>query len=170
MPFLRACLVSTVFAAAAWAQDQPPGSVRSGEVVMMQPLPERGASGAAGDLSGPRPSRLRFLPAADHDMFVRAFEAASRGDWVAARSLASQGQNPISKRLLEWRFALDKNSGATFAEIDAVIKDTDSKTSAGTWPLRGTLQARAEAAITPDMQAASVAAWFRARPPNSSIG
>lgn len=165
MPFLRACLLSTTFAAAALAQDQPQVAGRSGEVVMMQPIPQSGKDAAAG-LSGPRPSRLRLMP--DHDLFVRAFEAASRGDWVAARSLASQGQNPIAKRLLEWRYALDKNSGATFAEIDAAIKDTDSKT--GTWPLRGTLQARAEAAITPDMQAATVAAWFAARAPSSSIG
>src|SRR5260221_6474899 len=124
---------------------------------MMQPLAEGG-----------RPSRLRLMP--DHDLFVRAFEAASRGDWVAARSLADQGQNPIAKRLLEWRYALDKNSGANFAEIDAAIKDTDSKTSAGAWPLRATLQTRAEAAITPDMQAATVVTWFAARSPNSSIG
>ncbi|HTC82917.1 MAG TPA: hypothetical protein VK683_01125, partial [Rhizomicrobium sp.] len=169
MPFLRACLLSTVFAAAALAptlaQDQPQGAVRSGEVVMMQPS---GANGVTSEAA--RPSRLRLLPAADHDLFIRAFDAASRGDWVAARSLASQGQNPTAKRLLEWRYALDKNSGARFDEIDAAIKDTDSKTSAGTWPLRGMLQARAEAAITPDMQAATVAAWFAVRAPNSSIG
>jgi soluble lytic murein transglycosylase len=167
MPFLRACLLSTAFGAAAlapslmpgWAQDQPqsgpPG--RGGEVVMMLP------DDAAG-----RPSRLRLMP--DHDLFLRAFEAAERGDWVAARSFASQGQNPIARRLVDWRYALDKNSGANFAEIDAVLKDTDSKTAAGTWPLRGALQARAEAAITPDMPAATVAAWFAARSPNSSIG
>jgi soluble lytic murein transglycosylase len=110
------------------------------------------------------------LPAADHDLFVRAFDAASRGDWVAARSLASQGQNPLPRRLLEWRYALDRNSGATFAEIDAVIKATESTTSAGTWPLRGALQARAEAAITPDMPASTVVTWFGAKTPNSSIG
>jgi soluble lytic murein transglycosylase len=166
MPFLRAFLLSTSFAAVALAQTLPQGLSRSGDVVMMQPIPDGGGDG----LSGPRPSRLRILPAVDHDLFVRAFDAASRGDWVAARSLASQGQNPIARRLLEWRYALDRNSGATFAEIDAVIKATESTTSAGTWPLRATLQARAEVAITPDMPASTVAAWFGARTPNSSIG
>jgi soluble lytic murein transglycosylase len=166
MPFLRAFLLSTSFTAVALAQTLPQGLSRSGDVVMMQPILDGGGDG----LSGPRPSRLRILPAADHDLFVRAFDAASRGDWVAARSLASQGQNPIARRLLEWRYALDRNSGATFAEIDAVIKATESTTSAGTWPLRGTLQARAEAAITPDMPASTVAAWFGAKAPNSSIG
>jgi soluble lytic murein transglycosylase len=89
---------------------------------------------------------------------------------VGARALAAQGQNATARRLLEWRYALDKNSGASFAEIDAVIKDTASASSAGTWPLRGTLQARAEAAITPDMPAAALVAWFGAKTPNSSIG
>jgi soluble lytic murein transglycosylase len=168
MSFLRVFLLSTAFAAMAAAQPLPAGLSRNGDVVMMQPIPD--ATG--GGLSDLRPSRLRVLP--DHDLFVRAFEAAGRGDWVGARSLASQGQSPVAKRLLEWRYALDKNSGATFAEIDAVIKDTEAqgniKTSLGTWPLRGTLQARAEAAITPEMPAASVVAWFGAKAPNSSIG
>jgi len=173
MSFLRASLLCTTLIAggAALAQTLPstlPGGLtRNGDVVMMQPIPDGGAETG---LPGPRPSRLRVLSASDHDLFTRAFEAAARGDWVGARNLASQGQNPIARQILEWRYALDKNSGATFAEIDAVIKDTESKTSAGTWPLRGTLQARAEAAITPDMPPAIVVAWFGAKTPNSSIG
>ncbi|HSS13991.1 MAG TPA: lytic transglycosylase domain-containing protein [Rhizomicrobium sp.] len=182
MTFLRVCLFSlplwapllgaSLIAGAQPLPAVPPGGplpnnpARSGHVVMMQPIPD----GSAGGLPGPRPTRIRVLPAADHDLFVRAFDAASRGDWIAARNLASQGQSGLARRLLEWRYAMDKNSGATFAEIDAVIKDTDTKISAATWPLRGTLQARAEAQITPELPAATVAAWFAARPPNSSIG
>src|SRR5882757_7116826 len=144
MPFLRAFLLSTAFVALASAQTLPGGLTRSGDVVMMQPIPD-GTSG--GGLSTARPSRLRVLSPSDHDLFTRAFEAAGRGDWTAARNLASQGQSPVAKRLLEWRYALDKNSGATFAEIDAAIKNTEAKSSAGTWPMRGALQARAEAQI-----------------------
>ena len=55
---------------------------------------------------------------------------------TVARALASQGQNSLAKRLLEWRYALDKNSGATFAEIDAVIKDTESQASPAPRPGR----------------------------------
>lgn len=170
MPFLRACLISTALVSLACAQTMPAGLTRQGDVVMMQPIPDGTSEGGAGLLAGPRPSKLRYLSAADHDLFVRAFEAAAHGDWTGARALAAQGQNPAARQLIEWRYALDKNSGATFSDIDTVIKATESRTSAGTWPLRGTLQARAEAAITPDMAPATVIAWFGTRNPNSSIG
>jgi soluble lytic murein transglycosylase len=175
MPLLRAFLLSAATAAAAVAQTSPApsgtplGLGRNGDVVMMQPIPD-GSSAAPGGLPGPRPSRIRVLTATDHDLFVRAFDSAGRGDWKTARSLAAQGSNPVARRLLEWRYALDRDSGATFAEIDAAIRNTESNTSAGTWPLRGTLQARAEDKITPDMPASVVVEWFGARTPNSSIG
>lgn len=179
MRFSRACLFSLPFwggllgtglIAGALAQPAvPPGApnfpnalARSGDAVAILPIPDNGP--------GPRVGRIRVLSPDDHDLFLRAFDTASRGDWVAARNLAGQGQNSLAKRLLEWRYALDRNSGASFAEIDAVIKDTEAKSSAAAWPLRGTLQARAEAQITPDLPPATIAAWFAARAPNSSIG
>jgi soluble lytic murein transglycosylase len=186
MTFLRACLFSlqlwapllggSLIAGAQPMPAVPPDTpiparplpnnpARGGDVAMMQSLPDDG-----GGLPGPRTSHIRVLSTTDHDLFVRAFDAASRGDWIAARNLASQGQSSLARLLVEWRYALDKNSGATFAEIDAVIKDTEAKSSAATWPLRGTLQARAEAQITPELPAATVAAWFAMRTPNSSIG
>ena len=167
MSLLRAFLMSTslLVGGFAVAAEGPAGTV-----VMMPPMSDAmmGSGGGTG-LSTVRPSRLRYLTATDHDIFQRAFEAAGRGDWTAARSLAAQGQNGLARRLLEWRYALDRNSGATFAEIDAVIRDTDAK-GAAQWPLRGTLQARAEAALPPEMTPAQVIAWFGTRNPNSSIG
>jgi soluble lytic murein transglycosylase len=159
MSLLRACLLSTTLLAGgfALAAESP-----SGSVVMLPPSVDTGGVAV-------RPSRLHYLTAPEHDLFVRAFDAASRGDWVAARGIAAQGQNRIARQLLEWRYALDKNSGATFAEIDAVIRDTDAK-GAAAWPLRGTLQARAEAAMPPDMPPVQVVAWFGSKNPNSSIG
>jgi soluble lytic murein transglycosylase len=164
MSLLRACLLSTTLLAGgfALAAEGP-----SGTVVMLPPSVDAGGIAA-------RPSRLRFLTVPEHDLFLRAFDAAGRGDWVAARGLAAQGQNRVARQLLEWRYALDKNSGASFAEIDAVIRDTDGSNGrsggAAQWPLRGTLQARAEAALPPDMSAAQVVAWFGSKNPNSSIG
>ena len=178
MPFLRACLFSLplsglllgagLIAGAQTLPAVPAAAPRPGGDVVTIP------DTSTGGLAGQRQGRIRVLSATDHDLFLRAFEAASRGDWVAARNLASQGQNSLAKRLVEWRYAMDRNSGATFAEIDAVIKDTEAqdktRSSAATWPLRGTLQARAEAQITPELPPATVAAWFATRSPNSSIG
>jgi soluble lytic murein transglycosylase len=166
MPALRALLLSTVLVSVAAAQPAVPtlpgGLTRNGNVVMMQPIPDGSSEGES--LPGPRPTSLHVLAAADHDLFVRAFDAAGRGDWTAARALAAQAQNPLARRLLEWRYGLDKNSGASFAELDAVIRD------AAAWPLRGTLQARAETAMDPNMPPAQVIAWFAGKTPNSAIG
>ena len=170
MPFLRAFLFLTATAAAAMAQTSsaplPSGLSRNGNVVTMQPIPD-GSSAAPGGLPGPHPSRIRVLAMADHDLFVRAFEAAGHGDWTTARGLAAQGRNMTARRLLEWRYALDRDSGASFAEIETAMRDTESKSAAGTWPLRGTLQARAEAQIAPDMPTAATLAWFAAKTPAS---
>src|SRR5882757_5848527 len=101
MSFPRATLFCAALIAggAALAQNLPEGLTRNGDVVMMQPIPDGTSGGSA------HPSRLRVLSASDHDLFTRAFEAAGRGDWASARGLAAQGQSPVAKRLLEWRYA-----------------------------------------------------------------
>jgi soluble lytic murein transglycosylase len=161
MSFLRACLFCTTALIAGASLTHSGAQPLSGNGDAVTAQPEAIAIG--------RISRLRFLTAPEHDLFTRAFDAATRGDWAAARSLGAQGQNATAKRLLEWRYALDRNSGATFAEIDAVIRGTESK-GPGAWPLRGTLQARAETAMQPDMAASDIVAWFKGKTPNSSIG
>ena len=66
--------------------------------------------------------------------------------------------------MLQWRYALDQNSGAKFAEIDAALKMAEG------WPLRATLYARAEQAVTPDMAPAQIIQWFADRSPASAVG
>ena len=63
--------------------------------------------GLVGAAQPSRPSAIRILTPADHDLYVRAFDAGSRGDWVAARNLAAQGHDPLARQLLEWRYVLD---------------------------------------------------------------
>src|SRR4051812_41190374 len=102
MPVLRALLLSTALISVAAAQPAvqpkptskslPGGLTRDGDVVMMQPIPDGSSLGTGETQSGAHPSRLRVLSATDHDLFVRAFEAAGRADWATARSLAAQGQ------------------------------------------------------------------------------
>jgi soluble lytic murein transglycosylase len=162
----RAALFVAVFLAgvvmAPADETLPRGLIRSGGVVMMQPIGE-GDSGTPLN-SEHRPGNVRFLAAGDRDLYQRAFQAADHGDWVAARSLADQGHDAIARKLIEWRRLLDKNSGASFSDIDAFLKSNPD------WPLREALLARAEAALGPELSPAGVVAWFGNRQPASSLG
>ena len=141
---------------------------QSAGVVMMQPIPDSTAGDAG--IAAARPSTIRVLSPADHDLFQRAFAAAAKGDWTGALALGDQGKDTTARQLLQWRYALDSKSGAKFTDIDAVMK------FAAAWPLKGTLQARAEAALVPDavtppaLTPAQIVAWFETRTPNSSLG
>jgi soluble lytic murein transglycosylase len=138
--------------AMAAGQSRTP-AVPPGTAMVMQPAPD-----------ALRPSSLHILSAADHDLFTRAFAAAAKSDWVTALALGNQGQDAVARQLLQWRYTLDRDSGAKFADIDAALK------MAAGWPLRGSLYARAEAAITPDMSRDQIVQWFASRTPSSPIG
>lgn len=151
------------FAPAAGQEALPPGVTQSNGVMSMQPIPDQ----QPGDEPGPaeeRTAAVHVLSAADRDLFQKAFEAADRSDWSDAKSLAARGQDPMARELIEWRFLLDKNSGASFAEIDGFLKSHPE------WPWRETLTARAEEAMDISMPASAVLAWFGSRAPVSAAG
>lgn len=145
--------------AAALAQPLPPGLTQKGGTIAMQPIGDSDAVTA-----GQRPSNIHVLSPTDHDIFSRAFQAADHGDWTTARALAAQGHDPVARQLVEWRYLLDHNSGASFEEIDAFLRGNPG------WPLRGTLIARAEEAITSQMSPSAVLAWFGTRNPTTAMG
>ncbi|MCP5410763.1 MAG: lytic transglycosylase domain-containing protein [Alphaproteobacteria bacterium] len=161
------------------ARPLPKGLIRQGDVVMMEPIADDDDLRDGDEDLNIRPSRLKVLSDAEHALFAQAFDAADHGDWTAARNLAAQntaasGYAATARRLLEWRYALDSNSGASFADIDAVIRDTEAK-GAEAWPLASRLRARAEeslpgpadpAALTP----AQIVAWFGTHAPVTGIG
>jgi soluble lytic murein transglycosylase len=145
----------------------PPGLTQQGSVIMMEPVDSGAMSPAetGPSISAERRSSLQHsLSAPDHDLFTRAFDAADRGDWIAARTLAEQGHDPAARRLVTWRYLLDKNSGASFDEINAFLKANPD------WPARDTLSARAEAVIDLNMTPTQVIAWFGSRQPVSGMG
>jgi len=178
MQALRAFLIASaalgVMAAGTAAQtgapasgnDLPPGLVRQNGVIMMQPVSDSGEGGSGATSFGGerRQSLVHVLSAADHDLYSRAFDAAERGDWTAARAMAEQGQDPTARQLIEWRYLLDKNSGASFGQIAAFLKNNPD------WPKRDTLFSRAEEAMDPAMDPHAVIAWFGDRTPVSGMG
>ncbi|HEX3672947.1 MAG TPA: lytic transglycosylase domain-containing protein [Rhizomicrobium sp.] len=163
---LLAAAATAVGAAGAFGQSPgalPPGLVQQGSVVMMHPIQDSEAGGP--QISGERRNSLvKILSASDHELFLEAFSAADRGDWIAARGFADQGHDPTAKRLVQFRYLIDRNSGASFGEIAGFLKSNPD------WPARDTLAARAEAAIDPTMDPHAVIAWFGSTPPVSSLG
>jgi len=144
------------------ARPLPPGLTQQGGVVMMQPISDSD--------SGPsitaerRASLVPILSASDHDVYSRAFDAADRGDWTAAKGLASQGHDATANKLIQWRYLLDKNSGASFAEISGFLINNPD------WPARDTLYSRAEKAISPNTAPQSIIAFFSSRDPVTGLG
>ncbi len=169
MTKLRATLLAAaalaVCAAAAWGQSPtlPPGLVQLGNVVMLRPISDSEVNGPT--INGERRVGLvHVLSASDHLLFEQAFAATDRGDWITAKNYADQGHDSAGRKVIEFRYLLDRNSGASFAEISAFLKaNTD-------WPARDTLIARAEAALDPAMDPHAIIAWFNASPPVSGIG
>jgi soluble lytic murein transglycosylase len=162
---ISAALLSGAAAVYAQTTTLPNGLTQNGSVVMMQPIQDYEGADNGPNISPERHTALiHVLSATDHDLFSRAFDYADHGDWNGARGLAQQGRDSAAKRLVEWRYLLDKNSGASFGQIDAFLKANPD------WPNRDTLYSRAEAALDLNMTPAQVAAWFGSRAPVSGLG
>ncbi|HWE05674.1 MAG TPA: hypothetical protein VG274_03130, partial [Rhizomicrobium sp.] len=146
--------------------DLPPGLIRQGGIVMMQPLSDSGQRPSGATIFGGerRTALVGFLSASDHQIYSRSVDAAIRGDWAAARGLADQGRDPAARQIIEWAYLLDKNSGATFEQIGQFLRTNPA------WPGRNKLLARAEEAILPTMDPHAVIAWFGDRAPQSGPG
>jgi soluble lytic murein transglycosylase len=168
MTFRRSTLLLiglSAAALAAYAQAPlPSGLSQSGGVIMMQPIMDGAPDSGFNVDRERRPSPVHALSAADHDLYTRAFDAADRGDWTAARGLASQGHDAMASRLIQWRYVLDKNSGASFADDDGFLKNNPD------WPLRDTVLARAEVAMDPNQTPSAVIAWYGGRLPVTGLG
>ncbi|MGE3141965.1 MAG: transglycosylase SLT domain-containing protein [Hyphomonadaceae bacterium] len=62
-------------------------------------------------------------------------------DWAALASLRDGADDPLVKRILQWRFAAAADSPATFEEVARALRDLPG------WPGRAGMKARAEQAI-----------------------
>lgn len=157
--------VLAIGAVAAFGQAKPalpPGLTQQGGVVMMQPISDSDPGPSVSPER--RVSNIPILSASDHDIYTQAFSAADRGDWTGAKGLAAQGHSADANKLIQWRYLLDKNSGATFPEISGFILNNPD------WPAKETLYARAEKAISPNTSPQSIVAFFSGRTPVTGLG
>ncbi|HVZ69236.1 MAG TPA: lytic transglycosylase domain-containing protein [Rhizomicrobium sp.] len=111
-----------------------------------------------------RTSKIHYLGDSDRAIYKRAFDAADKKNWSDAQALAIQGYNATARRLIQWRYLLDPDSGAGFAEISGFMKTNPN------WPLQGVLQSRAEQAMPDNLDPQAVIQWFNGRQPNTGIG
>ena len=151
------------------APDQP-------GVRMMAPIPDKTAAPVAASSPAPRGAAATatakrrgfsgpaYLNAADHSAFMQAAAAADHGNWAAARSFAARASNEGAKRVIEWRYLLDENSGAPFEAIDRFLKDH------GNWPRQNGMVIRAEKAMPVTMAPKQVIEWYGTRAPLSGVG
>lgn len=94
-----------------------------------------------------------------------AFLFAGREDWGNARAYAKKSGDALLRKLIEWQYLLDADSGASFGEITRFIALNSG------WPDIGKLRLRAEQSLR-DRPAGDgeVIDWFEAYPPISGAG
>ena len=156
--------VAVLALGAAVADPLPPGVVQQGGVITMQPIPDSDTAVPQDTEAERLPGLTRVLSPADHDLFARAFDAADRGDWPQALTLAGSGRSAMARLLIQWRYLQDKNAKAPFDEINAFLKNYPD------WPRRASLEARAEESLDPNLTPVAVVAWFGGRNPISATG
>ncbi len=117
-----------------------------------QNVPQLQVSIGLGDEEAQPPERrngtVHYLSASDHAIYLKAFDAADHKDWQGAQALAMQAQDSVARHIIEWRYLTDRNSGASFTEIDAFIRNHSD------WPLQSDAGiARRTGAMADDMPA-----------------
>lgn len=105
-----------------------------------------------------------FALAAD-EAAHNAFIFADRKDWPNAMAHAKRASSAALRTLIQWEYALDPDSGASFQDITAFIKAHPN------WPDQKKLRLRAEMALrTSDVDNEALIAWFGDDTPISGVG
>jgi soluble lytic murein transglycosylase len=131
----------------------PPGT--------MAPVASASDPGAPANAPGPG---ARVLSATDQVVLEEAHRAADRKDWSTARSFASRASDQVAARVIEWRYLLDENSGASFADLSTFLNRFPD------WPSRDRLLTRAEGKMPATMTPGEVTSWFGTRDPVTAAG
>ena len=105
-------------------------------------------------------SAVRAAPLSDSDrqIYIQAFDAAKRGNWSAAESLAARAHDRLPAQALAFLDDIRPGTTATFADITAFV------TAHPDWPAQKLLRERAEDAIATATDA-QIAPWFATHPP-----
>lgn len=103
-------------------------------------------------------------PSPDGLLLAQALAADARDDWSSALTYSAQTSNPVVRDIIQWKYLLDEDSGASFDAITAFI-NTHPR-----WPRLNALLIRAEKAMPGELDPAQVIAWYGNRAPLSGPG
>jgi soluble lytic murein transglycosylase len=108
--------------------------------------------------SASTPARAAALSENDRRIYVAAFDAAKRGNWAAAETLAAPAHDRLPATALAFLNDTRAGTDASFGDIAAFVDDHPD------WPEQKLLRERAEAAIATATDGQLVP-WFQAHPP-----
>ncbi|MFT3808697.1 MAG: transglycosylase SLT domain-containing protein [Micropepsaceae bacterium] len=104
------------------------------------------------------------ISASDQAILAAAIKAGEQKNWAELAALSRRASDPTVAAIARWRYLIDRESGATFADI-ANFLDAHPR-----WPNAETTRRNAERAMPVDMPAAQVLAFFKDREPVSGEG
>ncbi len=104
------------------------------------------------------------ISANDQAILAAAIKAGEQKNWADLFSLAQRAQDPTVAAIARWRYLIDRESGASFADISGFLDAHPN------WPNAETTQRNAERAMPSNMPAEQVLAFFQNREPVSGEG
>lgn len=110
------------------------------------------------------PPATRADPSPDGLLLAQALTAEARDNWSAAQTYSAETANPVVRDIVQWKYLLDEDSGASFDAIQAFLS------SHPRWPRLNALIIRAEKTMPADLDPAQVIAWYGNRTPLSGLG
>jgi len=110
------------------------------------------------------PAGAANISDADRSILASAIAAGEEKDWASVAALSQRASNGTVAAIVRWRYLVDRESGASFADLaDFIAKHPN-------WPSSQTLQRNAELAMPDDLSPDQVRAFFQGREPVSGEG
>lgn len=110
------------------------------------------------------PSSAIAAPQTKQESIEKAFDAAKKNAWIEASNFASQANDPLTTKIIEWLRYQRADANVSFSTIANFIEANPN------WPRMSRLRRSAEAAIKTSDDAATINAWFEKFPPLSGAG
>ncbi|BCW89061.1 hypothetical protein sos41_22160 [Alphaproteobacteria bacterium SO-S41] len=110
------------------------------------------------------PAHAAAVSESDRAILASAIDAGERKSWSDLFSLAQRAKDPTVAAIVRWRYLVERESGASFADIANFINAHPN------WPSSNALQRNAERTMPSNLPAADVIAFYKNREPLTGEG